>query len=233
MEENKPITHQVDDAVLIVEAESIKLRQKSAFAVQHLIAAARLSRQCGEIQSQNIGATLGSFFDEQIACVSATVMLCVAALESNINEYLSEPNQIFAELPEHARRHVAELCAELSILEKYQRVLSLKGCAQFDRGARPYQDIDALIAVRNELVHFHPEWHDEQERHRKLGDKLRYKFEMSPFIAEGTGVDFPQRFVSHGCTRWAVEYTLQFMEEFDQKAGLPSKFRKFHGRLNA
>ena len=24
---------------------------------------------------------------------------------------------------------------------------------------------DILIAIRNELVHFHPEWHDEQDRH--------------------------------------------------------------------
>jgi len=58
MEENKPITLQVDDAVLIVEAESIKLRQKSAFVVQHLMAAARFSRQCGDVQSRNIGVTL-------------------------------------------------------------------------------------------------------------------------------------------------------------------------------
>ncbi len=33
------------------------------------MAAASFSRQCAEIQSRNMGATLDSFFDEQIACV--------------------------------------------------------------------------------------------------------------------------------------------------------------------
>lgn len=57
---------------------SIQLRQKSAFAVQHLMAAARFSRQCGEVQREHIGKSLGSFYDEQIACTSAAVMRCVA-----------------------------------------------------------------------------------------------------------------------------------------------------------
>lgn len=209
----------------------VMLRQKSAFAIQHLMAAARFSQECGEVQQKYLGQPLGPFFDEQIACVSATIMLSVASLESNINEYLGEPAQLFPEFPEQARQEFCQLVAELSILDKYERVLSFKGTEEFNRGNRPYQDVDVLISLRNELVHFHPEWHDEQERHKKIGQRLMYRFELSPFIREGSGLLFPQRFVSHGCTKWAVESSLAFMEKFSTYLGLPSKFELFRSRL--
>lgn len=207
-------------------------RQRSAFAVQHLMAAARFSRQCGDIQRANTGKPLGSFYDEQIACVSATVMLAVASIESNINEHLADANDLFSELKIGARNEFCSLVSGLAILEKYDRVLAIKSSPPFERGKTPYQDIDILISIRNELVHFHPEWHDEQDRHKKLGQKLLYRFELSPFISEDTGaVVFPQRFVSHGCTKWAVESALAFMESFANRVGLPSRFQNHYDKL--
>ncbi|MEZ0150399.1 MAG: hypothetical protein AB9Q22_11970 [Candidatus Reddybacter sp.] len=211
---------------------SAKLRQKSAFAIQHLIAAARFSRQCGEIQKQNEGKALGSFYDEQISCVSAAIMLCVASIESNINELLSMPETLFPEADPNIQKEVSSLIGELSIIDKYQRILLAKGITAFDKGSQPLQDIEVLISLRNELVHFHPEWHDEQQRHEKLGRKLRGKFELSPFITESTGVLFPQRIVSHGCTKWAVEKSIEFMTQFNSKLGLHDKFSDFQERLN-
>lgn len=211
---------------------SIKLRQRSAFAVQHLMAAARFSYRCGIVQNEHISEQLGSFYDEQIACTSAAIMLCVASLESNINEYLTDPDKLFSELTEYQATEFVELLDGLPILEKYDRTLSIKGCEPFSKGSRPYQDIDALISLRNEFVHFHPEWHDEQARHDRLGNILKYKFELSPFITEETGVMFPQRIVSHGCTKWAVNSTLEFSKQFEQKIGITGKFDKFLSKID-
>lgn len=219
-------------AVLSQFEIQLALRQRSAFAVQHLIAAAHFSRQCGEIQRINEGSELGPFYDEQSACVSATIMLSVASLESNINEHLVDSDTLLAEIPSGARKQLNDLVSSLPILEKYQRVLGAKDILPFNRGASPYQDVDILIKVRNELVHFHPEWHDEQRRHRRLGMQLKDLFELSPFISEKTGVLFPQRIVSHGCTKWAVQSALAFMECFAEKAGLPSRFDTFMDRLS-
>lgn len=210
----------------------LALRQRSAFAVQHLMAAARFSRQCGEIERINEGSELGSFYDEQKACVSASIMLSVASLESNINEHLVDSDTLLAELPSGARKQLNDLLSRRPILEKYERVLGAKDIQPFDQGVRPYQDVDILVAVRNELVHFHPEWHDEQERHRRLGERLKDRFELSPFISEKTGVLFPQRIVSHGCTKWAVQSSLAFMECFAEKVGLPSRFEQYMDRLS-
>jgi hypothetical protein len=232
MTENKAITGTAG-IVLGNVTVSGKMRQKSAFSIQHLMAAARFSRQCGEIQTQNVGKALGPFYDEQISCFSATIMLCVASIESYINEVLSNPETLFSASDSDIQRELSSLIGGLSIIDKYQRILLAKGETAFDKGAQPLQNIDALISLRNELVHFHPEWHDEQLRHDKLGRKLKGKFKLSPFITESTGVLFPQRIVSHGCTKWAVESSIHFMTQFNSKIGLEDKFTKFQARLNA
>ena len=220
------------DAQLEDMTGSLRLRMRSGFAVQHLIAAARFSRQCGEIQNAHLGQPLGPFFDEQISCVSATIMLSVASLEANINEYLSDPAGLFPGQAEQVRLQFCELIGERPLLEKCERVLAFNGRERFDRGESPYQDVDILIAVRNELVHFHPEWHDEQERHAKLGKRLMYRFPLSPFLNSETAVVFPQRFISHGCTQWAVESALAFMNEFARRLGVESRFATISDRLS-
>ena len=212
---------------------SPELRQKSAFAIQHLLAAARFSRRCGEVQERNKGKPLGPFYDEQISCVSAAIMLCVASIEANINKLLSTPEVLFPELNASLQMEICSLISNLSIIDKYQRVLLARGIDPFDNGAKPLQDIEVLISLRNEFVHFHPEWHDEQSRHLKLGRKLKGKFELSPFITESTGVLFPQRIVSHGCTKWAVVSSVEFMSLFNNKLGLENKFTKWQEKLIA
>lgn len=120
---------------------------------------------------------------------------------------------------------------ESKILERYQKVMKLRGIEPFERGLEPYQSVDVLIKLRNALVHFKPEWHDEQKEHRKLGERLRGEFALNPFITEGTGVLFPQRCMSYGCAKWAVDSTLAFMKEFSERMGLKFPFDKFKDRL--
>lgn len=208
-----------------------KLRQRSAFAVQHMMAAARFSRMCGEIEIANRGQPLGEFFDQQIGAVSATVMLATASLESNINEYLSEPEHVFPNLPSHSPLTLIKLLEPKPILYKYQAVLSFRGVPEYISGEAPYQDVDALVNLRNALVHFKPEWHDEQELHRKIEGRLRGRFPINPAIGDN-GVFFPQQCMSYGCAKWAVVTALAFMEDFSKRSGLPCRFSKFIARIN-
>jgi hypothetical protein len=223
----------VGDMQLILPSlsDQMVLRQKSAFAVQHLMAAARFSRMCGEIEIANAGKPLGNFFDEEIACVSATVMLSTASMESNINEYFSDIRASFPELSESLRECAFGLIEKKSILEKYQYALTFKGKSKIPTGEQPYQDANALIRLRNALVHFKPEWHDEQDEHKKLEKQLIGKFAINAFIGEN-GVFFPQQCISYGCTQWAVRSALRFMEKFSDLSGLPFRFGQFIDRLN-
>lgn len=208
----------------------MKLRQRSAFAVQHMIAAARFSRMCGEIEIANQDQALDGFFDSQIGAVSATVMLATASLESNINEYLCESEQVFSGLSRQSSHALVKLLERKSILEKYQAVLSFRGVDEYPAGKAPYQDVDAVIKLRNALVHFKPEWHDEQELHRKLAAQLKGRFKINPAIGED-GVFFPQQCMSYGCTKWVVNTTLAFMKDFSKRSGLQYRFEKFAARI--
>ncbi len=222
------ITGEIQIPLITVQAT---LRQKGAFAVQHLMAAARFSKMCGIVERDNTGKELSNFYDEQIACVSANVMLCVASLESNINEFFSECDTNFKELPEKLRCEIFSLIEKKSILEKYQCALLFKGVEKFSKGDSDYQNAYALIKLINELVHFCPEWFDEQSNHKKIEQLLKGKFPINPFIGEN-GVFFPQQFVSYGCTIWAVKSALNFMRAFSALSGLPDRFDKFSDRIN-
>lgn len=210
---------------------ALQLRQKSGFAVQHLMAASRFSRMCGFVEKKHLGKDLGNFFDEQIAFVTATIMLSTASLEANINEYLSEIETNFPELNKKLQFDAFELIEKKGILEKYQYALAFKGVEKLSAGEQSYQDANALIKIRNALVHFKPEWHDEQKDHKKLEKLLVGKFPLSPFIAE-KGVFFPQKCMSYGCTQWSVKSALTFMKKFSESSGLPFRFSKHLNKIN-
>lgn len=208
------------------------IRIGSAFAVQHLLAAARFSHQCREVEKENEGRDFGNFFNEIIACTSASVLLAVASIESNINEHLDYPNNIFPKLPENAARECCQLLSRLPILEKYNRALSINGLPPQDEGKLNYQNTKALISLRNELVHFHPEWQDDQKKHKSLSAQLRGKFPLTSFISESTGSPvFPYRIMGHGCTKWAVATAREFMKTFSIITNTIDRFEKFDNQI--
>ena len=174
---------------------SITLRQRSNFAVQHMLAAARFSRRVGQIERS--GEPLGNFFNEIISFVSATILSSVAALEANINEYFAEPETNFPGQNRQVFHKTWELIEQKPILDKYQWSLVLKGKAELNKGELVFQDADNVIRLRNLLVHFKPEWHDEQIEHKKIESRLTGKFKPSPFIGT-SGVFFPQKCMSYG-----------------------------------
>lgn len=107
----------------------------------------------------------------------------------------------------------------------------VKGKNKFAQGKSPFQGADALIKLRNALVHFKPEWHDEQELHKKIELRLKDKFPINPFIGVN-GVFFPQQCMSYGCTKWAVSTALMFMKDFSERASFPYRFEQFASRVD-
>lgn len=219
----------VANAVAPAATASGRLRTRMNFAVQHLLSAARFARKSHELEAEHAEESLGSFFDEIISYVSASILSSVASLEANINEIFVDAEMHF---PEHKRELLHEIwnaIEQKSILEKYQMALALKTGEKLARGEAICQDADSLIKLRNGLVHFKPEWPDEQEIHKKIEQRLTSKFSLSPFIVGGAF--FPQKCMSYGCAKWAVLSSLSFMSRFSQKAGLVNKFDKFRNQL--
>src|SRR5437667_11456276 len=69
---------------------------------------------------------------------------------------------------------------------------------------RDTSPLPAMVALRNGLTHFKPEWDNEQVAHAKLSQQLAHRFMPSPFLAAGESI-FPRCWATHGCTQWALK----------------------------
>lgn len=192
-------------------------------AVQHILAAARFSREVGQIESEHRGAQFGPFWEGLFHCSTACVLTAVASLEAYANEVFADRKEVFSQYPTSLMDELWKTYEEKSILEKYEFALLLLSKPPMDRGAAPYQDVKALIDLRNGLTHFKPEWMNEADEHAKISQKLAYKFDGSPFLPSDELL-FPRRWASHSCTQWAVRSALAFANSFEQAAELPKKY---------
>lgn len=152
-------------------------------AYQHLLAAASFARSAQALEAQNLDQPFGEFFSDIIGYVSGSVIMSVAALEAYINEvfvdyqiYFPDRDAVIFELLWEAIKKSDKT------LDKYQTALKLNRVSLFEIGKNPYQDAKLLIGLRNELVHFKPEWDDDANEHIKLATKLESKIDFSPFV---------------------------------------------------
>ena len=58
-----------------------------------------------------------------------------------------------------------------TFFDKYRLALVIRANKRLDRGATPARNADALIKLRNAVVHFRPEWFEENGKHEKLSTK--------------------------------------------------------------
>lgn len=204
---------------------------RTNFSIQHLLAAAHFSRHVAGVEQAHAGESFGAFFEEIIWFSSACVLSCCAGLEAYANELFVDRSEHFPDLRPQIADKLWELFEQKPTLDKFDMALLLKQKALLDRGSRPMQDVAALIALRNGLTHFKPEWENEQEEHAKLSQRLASKFVPSPFLV-GREPLFPKRWASHGCTQWALKSCVDFLNNFESLSGVPPRATKFAARLN-
>lgn len=198
-------------------------RTRFNLAVQHMLAAARFSRMVGELETEHKGEQFASFWEAILHCATASVLTAVASLESYANELFADRNQIFSAYRPDLMNELWKTYEQKRILGKFEFALLLLDKPPLDRGAKPYQNVEALIDLRNALTHFKPEWMDEADEHAKISKRLQGKFDGGPFL-DSSELLFPRRWAGHGCTTWAVKGTLAFALEFESLAGLPQKY---------
>ncbi|QLG63324.1 hypothetical protein [Halorarum salinum] len=98
-------------------------------------------------------------------------------------------------------------------LKKYQLLLVHTGREPFDTGEGLYQRVNTVRRLRNDLIHFEPDWYDSKE-------------EISPPGSIPNGLDFnpfyettrdPKSFLSHEIVDWAIESCALFALEFRRR----------------
>jgi len=205
-----------------------EVKNRMNYAVPHLISSAMFSRRVGEIEARYAGQGLGSFWDEILAHATASVFVAVAGLEAYANELFVDMDLNFPEVRKELMEQLWSTFEEKKTLDKFDLALLLLKSPILVKGAEPVQGIDALIKLRNALMHFKPEW--EPVEHAKLSAKLRTFFKPSEFFTADLGL-FPQSWASHACTVWANNSVMKFIEHFEERAGLPHKLTTFLDRL--
>jgi hypothetical protein len=204
-------------------------RSRMNFSLFHMMAAARFARQSGEIEIQHQGEPLGPFYDDISVLVASTIIMASTSLEAFINEVFLNADMY---LPSSEAEIKANWPAieKTEALEKFRTAMEMAGADKMKKGTRVYQNVSALIAMRNALVHFKPEWNDENKGHRKIAKQIYNKFPLSPFW-QGDKT-FPEKCMSYGCAKWCVESALKFVELFCSETSIENRYLNFMDRLN-
>ncbi|MEN8260512.1 MAG: hypothetical protein ABFS02_07985 [Pseudomonadota bacterium] len=225
----------IDEAVIEfgVGAASIQFSGDARvnLSVPHLSSAASFSRCVGELEAEHSGKEFGEFWRDIFANSTAAVFASIAALESYANELFIDHERVFPEIRIEVMAKLWELYEQKPPLEKFEFALLLKKGRNFEHGASPYQDVAALVKLRNGLIHFKPEWFSEQEEHTKLSSLLQYRAVLGPFFPK-TEPLFPRGWASHATVAWAVRSVFDFIVEFEQRAQIGVRMGMFEDRFN-
>lgn len=229
-------TPKVIEAQAVIELTPVKVQAtgdvRVNMGVPHLLSAAALCRRVGEIERANAGKEFGEFWQDIFANASGAVFASIASLESYANELFIDHKTVFPELRVEVMAKLWELFEQKPTLEKFEFALLIKSAPDFDRGAAPYQDVAAIIRLRNGLIHFKPEWFSEQEEHARISALLKHRATLSPFFP-ATEPLFPRGWTSHATVKWVVRSVLTFILEFEQRAKADARMAKFRDRFDA
>lgn len=211
-------------------AVAMRARTRTNLALHHLFAACRFAAQLCRVERENDGSPFGAFWEEILHNALGVATLSVACLESYANQFYAD-GAIGSGIPnEAATSKIADLVDREDILTKLDLILTIRSGRALDRGATVVQNVDAIIKLRNAVVHFRPEWHDEQARHAKLSRQLNHRFTGSPFLP-GEPL-FPRAWASGSFATWALSSTVAFLDYYCAATGLPSYLAQFKPRLH-
>lgn len=234
---------------------SVSMSMRPYFSDYHLRSAAYFAKQSAVMEREHVGKPWGdvgdTVFYEHRACVVGAILSSAAFLEAAINELFvdsveheardpeptpTDPPRPVDQLPRNGRKLMADVWPfdvdRQKILDKYQVALILNGKPKMDASARPHQDVDALVALRNNLVHYKPreiaaglELARETERMaRRLRDR---GFAPNPFFSGLGNPFFPDKCLGHGCAKWAVESSVEFADAFFSRMGIVPRYERF------
>lgn len=205
-------------------------RVRANLALHHLFAACRFSARVGQIESDNVGQPLGSFWDEILQNSLGVATLTVAALESYANEMYFEGAILKPGINPSAVEELAEIVDKETILRKFAIALSVSAGKRLDNGNALTQNAAALIRLRNAVVHFRPEWFGERGKHEKLSKVLDHRFTPSIFFQNEA--IFPRAWASHSFTVWALRTTVGFIDHFYSELGYASPLEQFRSNIS-
>jgi hypothetical protein len=168
--------------------------------------------------------------------VIASVLTSVAFLEVTLNSVWDDLGKLNGLPPSwfRRRRHLARVWElgvpenlKLPLLARFDLTLAITDSPALASGAKPYQDVQGLILLRNAISHHKPEWEFVDTANptasptviRNLERHLKGRFTQDT-AWKGRATFFPDRCLSADCARWAVSSVRSFATEFFSRLGV-------------
>jgi hypothetical protein len=154
-----------------------------------------------------MGATINEFLNFRVTDSHYGMSLALSGEEkSNIDSWW-DPNEI-----------------NMSILNKYQNALEKGGKTKFDETIKPFEDAQLLVYLRNQIVHYKPNWIEVgsvEEAESTYGSKFNENQLSKSFLTY-----FPNKRFGFGCAKWALESAYNLTKEFYSRMGEDTPFPK-------
>jgi len=210
-----------------------KLRAISSFVFQHLLSAVLFARKVRIIEQENAEQSFGEFFTEIRSYASASIMASAAAIEANINElFISHGGPLRGKIENFDKKFYGRYGIEsIPILKKYLKALKILNIDYNLEEEAIYKDCNCLIILRNELIHFKPNWDLTPEDKRVELKNMGFRFMFSPFVGEGADL-ISMKCMGYGCAKWGVETAIKFIDKFSDVSKLSNRIETFRNRFN-
>ena len=207
-------------------AGSATVRVRSYLSTQHLFAAEHFAKLAAGYEAAHSGKQPQISLTHR-AYVMGAVLESAAFLEAFVNELLKDAADghtgATIGLSEDAIARLKgawPVIESASIVDKYRMVRVLVDAPPADAGARPHDDVVAVVKFRNWLMHNKPRDVGE-DAPDKLIDHVRGRFEENPLLggSDGRAAWFPNREVSASGARWAADSVRAFAQDFVSAIG--------------
>lgn len=234
----------------VVVSDSLQVHERAYLSNTHITAAAVFARQAAAVESQYAPDRWAEAHALDQTYAIGAVLSSVAFLEATINEMFADAAD---DIPfEHLKgldggiiegmKALWQLdiprTATFPIIRKYEAALAVARRSPLPRGVEPRQSVEALIKLRNALIHHEPVMGattatpETPSSPHKLEAALRGRFKESAYFTSAGNAFYPSKCLGHGCAAWAVESSVRFVEEFCTLLGTVPLVRGVKAELN-
>jgi hypothetical protein len=217
------------------------MRMKFDFSMVHLWTAQSLSLDAKEIEDALANNQEDKFAKRDIlprtvhdGYTSNSIISSAAFLEATINEFYDKMMNAAEswEADEGGANPFQEIVHQILLgideieprkfqnkptLRKYQLLLVYTGCEPFQKGVPPFQSVRTVQGLRNDLIHFEPEWADFDAEVVQTPGNIPGKLELNPFY---DGYREPESYLSYEIANWCLESVAEFVLRFYDQMGL-------------
>ena len=215
---------------------SASMDTRSSFTSQYVLAAALFVRRARAIEEEDLSNVTFQDTCEHRGLVTAAIMQCAAALETESNEicvYGPGAHLGSKGTDEQARLFLSQLAGVVDhqdTLSRFELLLYLLRKQPLDRGREPFQSTTLLVRLRNELVHYKSRWGAELSSTKLFSALEGLRHSPPPFVKLKVNF-FPSRCLSADCGAWAVSTTVLFLDTVYASLGVKSRFDSVRERL--